>query len=242
MATVLSRFASFVRPSAPKRLIEGKHDTDKSQRYLDNYVHFFHPLACQPICLLEIGVLRGGSLLMWREYFGSGQIVGLDIASVNIGSIDRIAIYQGRQDDPFILDKIAAEQAPDGFDIIIDDASHLGTETRNTFIHCFPKLLKPGGIYVIEDWGTGYWGKWEDGKDFQGHEANTDGRFPSHDYGMVGFIKQLVDHAATDDITKPGMTTGPVLHRMLEIDTITIVHGQVFVIKNRDAAAKASRV
>ena len=39
-------------------------------------------------------------------------------------------------------------------DLVIDDASHLYTETKKSFEILFP-LLKAGGLYVIEDWSWG---------------------------------------------------------------------------------------
>jgi hypothetical protein len=50
---------------------------------------------------------------------------------------------------------IADNVAPEGFDIIIDDASHIGELTKTAFWHLFDNHLKPNGLYAIEDWGTG---------------------------------------------------------------------------------------
>ena len=60
--------------------------------------------------------------------------------------------------------KWQAELLRDGFDIIIDDASHIGELTKATFWHLFDRHLKPGGLYAIEDWGTGYLDDFPDGK------------------------------------------------------------------------------
>src|SRR5438309_8699047 len=54
----------------------------------------------------------------------------------------------------------SGETAPEGFDVIIDDCSHIGELTRISFWHLFEHHLKPGGLYVIEDWSTGYWDSW----------------------------------------------------------------------------------
>ena len=50
---------------------------------------------------------------------------------------------------------VARKTAPEGFDIIIDDASHFGDLTKIAFWHLLYNHLKPSGLYVIEDWGTG---------------------------------------------------------------------------------------
>ena len=62
---------------------------------------------------------------------------------------------------------MASKTAPDGFDIIIDDASHIGELTKTSFWHLFDHHLKPGGLYAIEDWGTGYLDDFTDGRKFQ---------------------------------------------------------------------------
>ncbi len=116
------------------------------------------------MAVLELGVLRGGSLRLWRDYFRKGTIVGLDRARVAVDDPERrIQIYQGSQDDTALLTRIAREHAPAGFDLIIDDASHVAALTRRSFWHLFEHHLKPGGLYVIEDWGMGYWSDWPDG-------------------------------------------------------------------------------
>ena len=80
--------------------------------------------------------------------------------------------------------------------------------------------LKPNGLYVIEDWGTGYWDDWPDGKslDLDSYFRPRLGRNPfcfkiacklnlkipmrCYSYGMVGFIKQLLDEQGAHDATR----------------------------------------
>jgi hypothetical protein len=67
--------------------------------------------------------------------------------------------------------------------------------------------LKPGELFFIEDWGTGYWDDWPDGAHFQEFpetvfQNTLPKRLPSHDFGMVGFIKQLVDECHYDAIRR----------------------------------------
>ena len=153
-----------------KRLDASDYDTDKSDltHYLENYEKCFNPLIDKEVRLLELGVLKGGSLLLWRDYFEKGVIVGLDIKSVHIDDpTGRVHVYQGEQQDLTLLDRNSREMAPGGFDVIIDDCSHIGQLTHMSFWHLFDNHLKPGGIYAIEDWGTGYWDSWIDGKQYK---------------------------------------------------------------------------
>lgn len=54
----------------------------KWHHYLEIYERHFEPLQQQkqPLRTLELGVSRGGSLEIWRKYFGpDARIVGIDI-------------------------------------------------------------------------------------------------------------------------------------------------------------------
>jgi SAM-dependent methyltransferase len=197
------------------------YDTDKSKYMVPVYEELLAPLADQDIRLLELGIHRGGSLLMWRDYFERGQIAGLDFLPVSLDDPSgRLHIYQGEQQDPRLLDRIRAEVAPDGFDVIIDDASHEADFTRKSFWRLFRNHLKPGGWYFIEDWGTGYWKSWPDGRHYKG--AN-------HLHGMVGFVKELIDECGAGDITFPGLGIAP--QREPEIAELRIVPALVAVRK-----------
>ena len=54
-----------------------KYDTDKAAHahYLRNYEEHFRPLRDRDVRLLELGVLKGGSLLLWRDYFDWANII-----------------------------------------------------------------------------------------------------------------------------------------------------------------------
>ncbi|OGD54638.1 hypothetical protein A3K80_06470 [Candidatus Bathyarchaeota archaeon RBG_13_38_9] len=50
-----------------KKLTPNGYDTDKSLQYLKNYQEFFSRFEDKEIRLLEIGIDREGSLLLWRD-------------------------------------------------------------------------------------------------------------------------------------------------------------------------------
>ncbi|MDT7602627.1 MAG: hypothetical protein QOF61_624 [Acidobacteriota bacterium] len=251
--------------------IASRYDTDKAvhTHYLRNYEHYFGELRGKEVRLLELGIKEGGSLLLWRDYFERGVVVGLDINPVNLDDpTGRIRTYQGAQQDTELLDRIARENAPEGFDIIIDDCAHIGVLARASFWHLFDRHLKRGGVYVIEDWGTGYWGGWVDGVGYQPrerglspalyrltrvvarvHETHVTGYIPfarrllskvkavvlkaqyhSHDYGMVGFVKELVDELGMADITHPRMGVAP--HRESKFREMRLSPSHLFIVKS----------
>lgn len=177
------------------------YDTDKiHHHYLEVYDPILSRWTDNEVKLLEIGVHKGGSLELWRDYFPKGTVVGIDL-ELPEGFIpgERIQLFKGSQEDTQFLYQVAMSTAPDGFDIIIDDASHIGELTKTTFWHLFHHHLKPGGLYAIEDWGTGYFDDFPDGKRFDPKPSILD-PFPSHSHGMVGFIKELVDEQCAGSI------------------------------------------
>lgn len=184
------------------RDVAKRHYTDnrtlKPDHYFRIYDNHFSYRRDEPLKILEIGVWDGASLLVWRDYFPNATIVGLDIRDAPKALTTPIAkgevtFVQGDQSKDETLDRALAA-APGGFDVIIDDGSHIGALSRASFEHLFHKALKPHGLYFVEDYGTGYMDGYFDGSlpKRQGYKPE-DKVFPSHADGMVGWLKQLVD-------------------------------------------------
>jgi SAM-dependent methyltransferase len=149
--------------------------------------------------ICEVGVFTGESLKVFSRYFSEAKIIGIDLErrEIDFDGFPNICYVQADQRDGQKLLELANLLAPSGFDVIIDDASHLGYYSLQTFITLFQRL-RTGGLYVIEDWGTGYWDDWEDGSRYRICPSKVfdrafPKRIPSHDFGMVGLIKRLVD-------------------------------------------------
>ena len=231
-----------------------KYDSDKiTNRYLEKYDPIFEPYVQKEIALLELGISKGGSLLLWRDYFPLGTIAGIDIKLPDgFDHGERIHIFEGNQADPQFLSQVGNNVAPEGFDIIIDDASHIGELTKTAFWYLFDNHLKPNGIYVIEDWGTGYWSNFPDGKslNLNSYTQKKSKRGPmwlillyakgklglkvpmrSHCYGMVGFIKQLIDEQGANDVTRGMMKTTNQPTRRSKFESIIITSSIVFIKK-----------
>lgn len=126
--------------------------TDKSSRahgYLDFYERFFAEIKYENIKLLEIGVFTGQSARMWELYFPFGQITGLDINPITLKyGKGRVKVVLADQSDEQQLTEIGEERG--GFDIIIDDGSHIWEHQKISFRSLF-RFLVSGGFYVIED-------------------------------------------------------------------------------------------
>lgn len=130
--------------------------------YLPIYDAHFSKFRGTDFRMLEIGVFKGGSLELWRSYFGDkATIVGVDIDPTCADVVDPPNIVRiGSQDDPEFLRAVNEEFGP--FDLVLDDGSHFGRHQLTSFDVLFP-LLKSGGHYVIEDLHTSYWRSFEGG-------------------------------------------------------------------------------
>lgn len=133
-----------------------KHDKDHSfagRTYLHVYDSFFKNKKDSVTEFLEIGVLYGNSLKMWRDYFPNAQIWGIDIdPTINKNHGDRIKIITGSQINKNDLDIVSNGKE---IDIVIDDGSHLNDHIIESYKILWPRI-KPGGLYCIEDLGCTY--------------------------------------------------------------------------------------
>jgi len=127
---------------------KGDHEhTFNKRSYLDIYDQIFSPLRSQALTLLEIGVLGGKSVKMWKSYFPNAKIIGLDI-NPEVKVDDDIVLVTGSQDDPQILNYVIDKFAP--FDIIIDDGSHVVDHMLTSYKYLWSHVMS-GGWYVMED-------------------------------------------------------------------------------------------
>ncbi|MEQ1874744.1 MAG: class I SAM-dependent methyltransferase [Ilumatobacteraceae bacterium] len=132
--------------------------------YFDIYERHFDAFRRKRPTVLEIGVFHGGSLEMWRDYFGRGAtIIGVDIDE-RVRSIEdpgfRVVI--GDQSDPVFLQSLADKYGP--FDIVIDDGSHVPAHQVASLTALWPHV-KVGGVYLVEDLHTSYWPTYGGGLD-----------------------------------------------------------------------------
>lgn len=126
----------------------------KSSHFLNVYDNLFSGYRKAPVLLVEVGVGNGGSLKMWKEYFGSqARIIGIDIADCVVCEEEQILFIRGDQAEVFFLESLAP-RVQDAH-IIIDDGSHKCQDQILTFEKLFPELRR-GGLYVCEDVHTSY--------------------------------------------------------------------------------------
>ena len=129
-------------------------DIHKWHHYFGVYERFLMPLRGRPLTLLEIGVNRGGSLRMWREYFGaSARIFGMDVnpACAAFAS-EGVRIFIGDQADRDFLRRVKTEIGE--LDVVIDDGGHKTSQQINSFEELYPVTRQ---LYLVEDTHSSYW-------------------------------------------------------------------------------------
>ncbi len=215
----------------------------KPPSYVPIYARLLAPLRLRKCAILELGIWHGDSLEMWRDGLPRATIVGVDLEPLPLELGDRVHLIRGDQTDAELMRRIRDEHAPDGFDLIIDDASHVGITSARSLQILFADHLKPGGIYVLEDWGTGYMPDFPDGglvtepvagglldsspvPMLPGEDAAIP--MPSHELGMVGLVKRLVDHVARGTVAH---YTPDAVDTPLAIASIEIYDGVVVLRK-----------
>jgi hypothetical protein len=134
----------------------------KWHHYIPLYDRYFSPFRGKKIRFLEIGVSKGGSLQMWRKYFGDEAIIfGIDIdpecEKLN-GQAGQVRI--GSQVDRLFLSSVVKEMG--GVDVVLDDGSHHMEHVSATLEWLFPQM-NYGGIYMVEDMHAAYWKKFGGG-------------------------------------------------------------------------------
>lgn len=108
--------------------------------------------------VLEIGIDRGGSLRMWRDYFPNAFIHGIDVQTWQFFEEDRIKTHFANQSSKTELEHVISKTGTN-IDLIVDDGSHDVIYQQISFGVLF-KHLKKGGIYIIEDLHTSFLDEW----------------------------------------------------------------------------------
>jgi hypothetical protein len=134
----------------------------KWRHYFEIYDRHFSRYRGTDVHVVEFGVFQGGSLQMWKHYFGTkATIYGIDI-NPECKSLeeDQVTIFIGDQEDQSFLRSLV--RAVPRIDILIDDGGHTMKQQINTFEELFPHVEK-NGVYLCEDLHTSYWRDWGGG-------------------------------------------------------------------------------
>ncbi|MDO5581309.1 MAG: class I SAM-dependent methyltransferase [Planctomycetia bacterium] len=142
---------------------EGEHHPiHKWLHYFDVYDRYFSKFRDREILMVEVGVFKGGSLDLWKNYFGPKvKIIGVDIdPECKKFESDQIHIEIGSQEDRNFW-KDFRNRYPKA-DIFLDDGGHTMKQQIVTFEEMYGHVAN-NGIYMCEDLHTSYWGDYQGG-------------------------------------------------------------------------------
>lgn len=145
----MSWFTEYIKNTDDRLLTKWLHYFDIYERELTRFRN-------RPINFLEIGVFKGGSVPMWREFFSDeSSLVFIDIdPTCSAHAEPNTHIEIGNQADPIFLQKIVEKYGP--FDVILDDGSHVCKHQIASFEFLWPHI-KNQSVYMVEDCHTSYW-------------------------------------------------------------------------------------
>ncbi|MCB1471310.1 MAG: class I SAM-dependent methyltransferase, partial [Rhizobiaceae bacterium] len=147
----------------------------KHTTYFKVYDALFSKYRGKEITFVEIGVLGGGSLFMWRDFFGpKARIIGVDLnPNARKWAEHGFEIFVGSQSDEGFWEDFCARVGP--VDIVLDDGGHT-YDQQITTAECLLENIRDGGMLVVEDTHTSY---------MQG--------FGPRKYSFVEYTKAMID-------------------------------------------------
>jgi cephalosporin hydroxylase len=172
----------------------------KHSSYFYIYEELLQRYRGRPVVFVEIGVLNGGSLFMWRDYFGPGaRIIGVDLnPQAKRWEQDGFEIHIGNQADPAFWRQFFA--AVGDVDVILDDGGHTNEQQIVTSHESLPHI-RDGGVLIVEDTHCSY-----------SREFGNPSR-----YSFMSYAKDLVDsvnsrfplvHASNNELNRIVFSVG----------------------------------
>ena len=174
-------YSSFLR--APYRAL-------KHENYFAIYDELLETFRGQEFTFVEIGVLHGGSLFMWRDYFGdAARIIGVDL-SPDARKFEKFGfeIFVGDQADPIFWEDFFSRVG--SVDVVIDDGGHTNRQQIVTLKSTIPNI-RDGGLLIVEDTVSSYM------SDFGNPSSKS----------FTSISKLLIDDLHSDLVPSPSQTS-----------------------------------
>jgi len=138
-----------------KKFDESIYSSTKHSSYFYAYEKLFSKYVNKKITFVEVGVLNGGSLFMWKKYFGKeARIIGIDNnPEAKIWENHGFEIFIGDQASPDFWNNFKKKIGM--VDILLDDGGHTDLQQATTLFE-FINNINDGGVLVVEDVHTSY--------------------------------------------------------------------------------------
>ena len=196
---------------------ESNSDKIAHHGYHRFYPWFLAHLRGQDINLLEIGIDKTESLKLWKAYFRKVNLHGIDIDGKDFDGTE-VTLHKVDQSNAVELESFA-DSVGITFDVILDDGSHV-PEHQMLTINKLWNLVKPGGIYIIEDIETSYWKK----SGIYGYYFNAKKN------GIMHNLYDLVD-VINSEFSKKNIQKTLVKHFGEEVEMVTFAQNCIILVK-----------
>jgi hypothetical protein len=155
---------------------QSKKSSGKHEKYFDVYDKIFERFRNKKITFVEVGVLNGGSLEIWKKYFHEdSRIIGIDLNPECKKFEEKgVEIFIGDQSSEIFWNDFFKRVGK--IDILLDDGGHTNLQQIVTIMKSI-KNINDDGIIVTEDTHTSYMPKFGN---------------PSK-YSFINFAKKLID-------------------------------------------------
>jgi len=204
--------------SSYKSFLESHKPSLKISNYFFVYDHIFQEFVNKEITFVEIGVLNGGSLLMWRNFFGpNARIIGIDFnPAARKSESDGFEIYIGNQADENFWKETLKQIGP--IDVLLDDGGHTYKQQVVT-ANCVLPFIKDDGLLVTEDTITSY-------REGFGPKRHT----------FMKYVKNYIDYINLRSYDLP-IISPEIVWSITVFDSIVVFH-----VNRPKARAKAKRI
>ena len=197
-------------------------ESSKSDKITHHGYHRFYPwflahMRDKSVNVLEIGIDETESIELWNSYFDNLNLHAIDIDKKTFED-KSVTLHQLDQSNAQELNNFA-KQIDIQFDLILDVGSHVPTHQMLTLEKLWG-LVKPGGVYIIEDIETSYWGK----SDLYGYKFNA-GRS-----SIIRPFKEIID-VVNGEISKVKSSDKYLKNMAEEIEMVTFAHNCIILVK-----------
>lgn len=201
--------------------------TGKYDSYFKTYAQILEPFLAKkeanhnPIKLLEIGVMDGGSLEAWKRILGSNsKIYGLDLNPECAKlSCDDYRVFTGDQSDPNIWNQMISQCGH--FDVIIDDGSHIGFSQSKTIDFSLMGAIGQEGVVIIEDTHTAYMDQFTGdgvGINFMDKVMDLAGRINSRSARLQNDPSSKLSHIREQDMARTSIESISIFESIVAIN------------------------
>jgi hypothetical protein len=182
----------------------------KWSNYFEIYENLLKRFKNKKITLVEVGVGNGGSLFMWRNYFGKkAKIIGVEL-NPKAKELEKngFKIFIGDQSTPSFWKSFYKKVGK--IDILIDDGGHTNLQQITTLMESI-NYIKHDGIIVVEDTHTSFM-------------KNKGFKNPSK-FSFINFTSSIVEtlHRRNPMIKKKLNSLSKLINSIEYFDSITVI-------------------